>query len=548
MNGYYDLGKYTRSFTAANSQAQQWLNRGLLWIYGYHHEEAIVCFNNALQNDSSSAMALWGIAYASGQNYNKQWADLELQEKHDCLNAAKRLAEIPDQQLSKLQTVERDLIEALGKRYPGNPEIEDISKWNDSYADAMREVYTKHPHDNDVCTLFAEALMNRTPWQLWDLPTGKPAPGASTEETVKVLETALQRFESTEHCDHPGLLHMYIHLMEMSPHPQKALNAGNALVDLVPDAGHLQHMPTHIDVLCGDYQNVVTRNTKAIGVNKKYLDQAGALNFYTLYRCHDYHFKIYGAMFLGQKAIALATADELAASLTPDVVEPLADWVEGFYPMKQHVLVRFGEWHEIINQPLPDDQDLYCFSTTLMKYARSVAYAAVGDLHSAEAARADYQNAKSKLPKTRTIFNNSCLDILAIADEMVDGELCYRQGKFDEAFSHLRKSVELDDNLPYDEPWGWMQPTRHALGALLLEQNRVEEAEAVYKADLGLDGKLARACQHPGNVWSLHGLHECLTRQGDHDQALFIKPALDIALARADVPIEYSCFCRGMKI
>jgi len=341
---------------------------------------------------------------------------------------------------------------------------------------------------------------------------------------------------------------MYIHLMEMSPHPQKALNAGNALVDLVPDAGHLQHMPTHIDVLCGDYQNVVTRNTKAIGVNKKYLDQAGALNFYTLYRCHDYHFKIYGAMFLGQKAVALATADELAASLTPDVVEPLADWVEGFYPMKQHVLVRFGEWHEIINQPLPDDQDLYCFSTTLMKYARSVAYAAVGDLHSAEAARADYQNAKSKLPKTRTIFNNSCLDILAIADEMIDGELCYRQGKFDEAFSHLRKSVELDDNLPYDEPWGWMQPTRHALGALLLEQNRVEEAEAVYKADLGLDGKLARACQHPGNVWSLHGLHECLTRQRDHDQALFIKPALDIALARADVPIEYSCFCRGMKI
>ena len=164
----------------------------------------------------------------------------------------------------------------------------------------------------------------------------------------------------------------------------------------------------------------------------------------------------------------------------------------------------------------------------------------------AEAAREDYLAAKAAMPATRTIFNNLCSDILTVAEAMLEGELSYRKGDFDVAFAHLRRSVELDDNLPYDEPWGWMQPTRHALGALLLEQERIDEAEAVYRADLGFDNTLARACQHPGNVWSLHGLHECLTRLGRNDEAMLIKPALDKALARADVTIRYSCYCRGM--
>jgi tetratricopeptide (TPR) repeat protein len=546
MSDYYDLGSYSRNISTSSPEAQLWFDRGLNWNYAYHHEEAIECFKKALEHDPDCVMAHWGIAYASGPNYNKKWIDFEDDDKQNCLAAAHSLVVSATSHLDHADDIERGLIEALTQRYPDDPEIEDFGPWNDAFANAMRKVYQAHSEDLDVCTLFAESIMNRTPWLLWDLPTGKPAAGADTEEAIEVLETAFEKLANKGSKRHPGLLHMYLHLMEMSPHPERALSAGDALIDLVPDAGHLQHMPTHVDVLCGEYQNVVLRNHRAIQADNKYLDRSGPMNFYTLYRCHNYHFKIYGAMFLGQRQVALDTADELATSLPPEVVEPLADWVEGFYPMKQHVLIRFGEWDQIKQQPLPENPALYAFTLVLIHYAKTVAHAATGDIPAAEAAREDYLAAKATMPETRTIFNNLCIDILTVAEAMLEGELSYRKGDFDVAFAHLRRSVELDDNLPYDEPWGWMQPTRHALGALLLEQNRIDEAEAVYRADLGFDNTLARACQHPGNVWSLHGLHECLTRLERNDEAMLIKPALDKALARADVTIRYSCYCRGM--
>ena len=546
MSDYYDLGNYSRNISTSSPEAQLWFDRGLNWNYGYHHEEAIECFKKALEHDPGCVMAHWGIAYASGPNYNKKWIDFEDDEKQACLDAAQSLVESAKSHLDHADDIERGLIEALTQRYPDDPGIEDFGPWNDAFANAMRKVYQAHSEDLDVCTLFAESIMNRTPWLLWDLPTGNPAAGADTEEAIEVLETAFEKLAGKGSKRHPGLLHMYLHLMEMSPHPERALSAGDALIDLVPDAGHLQHMPTHVDVLCGEYQNVVLRNHRAIQADNKYLDRSGPMNFYTLYRCHNYHFKIYGAMFLGQRQVALDTADELAVSLPQEVVEPLADWVEGFYPMKQHVLIRFGEWDQIKQQPLPENPELYAFTLVLIHYAKTVAHAATGDIPAAEAAREDYLAAKAAMPETRTIFNNLCIDILMVAEAMLEGELSYRKGDFDAAFAHLHRSVELDDNLPYDEPWGWMQPTRHALGALLLEQNRIEEAEAVYRADLGFDNTLARACQHPGNVWSLHGLHECLTRLGRNDEVMLIKPALDKALARADVTIRYSCYCRGM--
>jgi tetratricopeptide (TPR) repeat protein len=303
-------------------------------------------------------------------------------------------------------------------------------------------------------------------------------------------------------------------------------------------------MATHVDVLCGEYQNVVERNHRAILADSIYLERAGSMNFYTIYRCHNYHFKIYGAMFLGQSRTALETADELAASLDREVLEFMADWLEAFVPMKQHALIRFGKWDEIKAQPLPEDRELFSVTTALILYAKSVACAASSDIPGAESFREAFRVAKDAVPDTRMLFNNTCHDILNIAEAMLEGELAYRKGDFEEAFAHLERSVSIDDNLPYDEPWGWMQPTRHALGALLLDQGRVEDAEAVYRADLGFDNTLARACQHPDNVWSLHGLHECLVRQEKLDQAGILKPRLDIAIARADVPIKASCYCR----
>jgi tetratricopeptide (TPR) repeat protein len=222
----------------------------------------------------------------------------------------------------------------------------------------------------------------------------------------------------------------------------------------------------------------------------------------------------------------------------------MADWLEGFVAMKVHVLVRFGRWQEILDEPLPDDPELYSVTTAMLHYAKGVAHAAGVQIAAAEAEQQRFLDAFARVPETRYIFNNKCTDILAIAAAMLQGEIAYRQGHHDSAFAHLRQAVALDDNLPYDEPWGWMQPARHALGALLLEQGRVEEAAQVYRADLGLDNTLSRASQHPDNVWSLHGYVECLHRLGKHAEATSVQIRLDLAMARADVEIRASCFCR----
>jgi len=540
---YFDLGTYTRAVTTQSREAQLWFDRGLVWTYGYNHEEAIVCFEKALQHDPTCAMAQWGIAYAIGPNYNKPWETFEPEEKPEAIERAQGALAAAIERLADASPIERALIEALRQRYPDTADIEAFDPWNDVYADAMRQVHRTHPGDLDVCALFAEAIMNRTPWQLWDLPTGKPAEGADTLEAIQVLETAFATLDGA--WDHPGLLHMYIHLMEMSPHPERALRHGDRLSTLVPEAGHLLHMATHIDVLCGDYQNVVARNANAIVADRKFLAHAGSENFYSAYRCHNYHFKIYGALFLGQPVPAFEAADELIETLPEEALRPFADWFESFIPMKQHVFVRFGMWDEIVAQPLPRDAELYSVTTAMMRYARTVAYANLGNVAAAEAERDAFFAARDAVPESRMLFNNTCADILKVAEQMLLGELEYRKGNLDTAFDHLRRSVELDDTLPYDEPWGWMQPTRHALGALLLEQNRLDEAEAVYRADLGLDTTLSRACQHPNNVWSLHGLHECLERRGETVEIQHVKLRLDQALARAEVPIRASCFCRG---
>ncbi|MEM1222775.1 MAG: tetratricopeptide repeat protein, partial [Verrucomicrobiota bacterium] len=339
-----------------------------------------------------------------------------------------------------------------------------------------------------------------------------------------------------------------IHTMEMSATPEKALRQGDRLSELVPDAGHLLHMATHIDVLCGDYENVVSRNRQAIIADEKYRQREGADNFYSIYRCHNMHFLVYGAMFLGQPEPALEIAEQLMTAIPEDYLREMADWFEGFVPMKQHVLIRFGRWQAILDQELPADSELYSVTTAMMRYARTVAYANTQQIAAAEAERDAFLAARDAVPESRTLFNNSCRDILAVAEQMMLGELEYHKGNHERAFAHLRQSVEIDDNLPYDEPWGWMQPTRHALGALLMEQGHFEEAEAIYRADLGLDSTLSRACQHPGNVWSLHGLHECLTRRSEQTEAAHIKLQLDKALARAAVPVKSSCFCRTQRL
>jgi len=545
MSDYYDLGPYSLTVTTKSADAQRWFDRGLLWCYGYNHDESVACYRRALEFDGDCAMAWWGIAYSSGCNYNKPW---EAFDQEDALSSVATAYDATQRAMSLIDQaspVERALIAALPHRYPSRVPADDMCHWNDDYAGAMRKVYAEFPDNLEVATLFSEAIMNRTPWALWDLKTGEVADGADTAEAITVLERALHLDGGMEH---PGLLHIYIHLMEMSPHPERALKAGDALRGLVPDSGHLNHMPTHIDVLCGHYQTVVSSNHAAIIADRKFLHREGPVNFYSLYRCHDYHFKIYGAMFLGQYGPAIETADEMISTLPEELLlvdsPPMADWLEGFISMKQHVYIRFGKWQEIIDQVLPENAQLFCVTTAMMHYAKAVAYAASGDVPNAELEVLRFEDAVTRVPDSRYVFNNTCLDILAVAREMMLGEVAYRKEDYDSAFAHLRQSVALDDLLPYDEPWGWMQPTRHALGALLLEQNKVEESAEVYKADLGLDETLSRACQHPDNVWSLLGYHECLVRLGRNDEAKIVKQRLDLAKARTDVAVKSSCYCK----
>jgi tetratricopeptide (TPR) repeat protein len=543
---YFDLGTYGRKITTAVFETQLWFDRGLNWLYGFNHAEAIACFKKALDKDPNCAMAYWGISYAAGPNYNLPWNRYDPAGKAAALAASYDAMQVALAHVSNAGPVEQALIRALPARYPQREAIEDQSPWDAAYADAMRRVFQAHRDDLEVRHVFVESIMNLTPWRMWDLKHGGVAEGAGTREAMEVLETTFR--DTPAAWDHPGLLHLYIHLMEMSPFPQRALRAGDRLRDLVPDAGHLIHMPTHIDVLCGHYRDVLVYNQKAIVADRKFLAREGAMNVYALYRTHDHHFAIYGAMFLGQYRAALAAAQELIDTTPEDLLRipspPMADFIEGYLPMKQHVLIRFGKWHEIIAQELPRDRDLYCSTTAMMLYAQTVAHSALGHVAEAEATRAAFIEAKQRVPESRLVHNNTVRDLLEIAHAMLDGELEYRRGNHEVAFAHLRRSVELDDALPYDEPWGWMQPTRHALGALLLEQGRVAEAEAVYRSDLGLDGKLSRACQHPDNLWSLHGLHECLTRRGEKVEAELIKQRLDLALARSEVPVKASCFCR----
>jgi tetratricopeptide (TPR) repeat protein len=542
---YYDLGAYHRTVDTASAQAQLWFDRGMVWAYAFNHEEAVRCFEKALGLDPDLAIARWGIAYSVGPNYNKAWDAFDPVDLAASLARARMELELAAN--GRATATERGLIAALAARFPtlDGEHADALAAGNAAYADAMVALAPACPDDIDVQALTADALVNVTAWALWDTRTGEPAPGSRVIEAKRILDDALNTPAGR---GHPGILHIYLHAMELSAHPEDALPAADLLRGLVPDAGHLEHMPTHIDVLCGDYRAAVASNRSAVDADRRFLKREGPLNFYSAYRAHDLHFVVYAAMFSGQSQIALQAADELAEQLTTELLSiespPMADWLEAFVPLRVHVLVRFGRWDHLITERLPSDPGLYCTTTATIHYGRGVAHAAKGQLAQARAERESFTEAYARIPESRYLFNNTSRDILAVAGAMLDGEIAYREGQFDLAFNHLRRAVELDDALPYDEPWGWMQPTRHAYGALLLERGHVEEAADVYAADLGLDPTLRRCCRHPGNMWSLHGYHECLQELGRTAEATVIEQQLTLARARADVPLTASCACR----
>lgn len=542
----FDVDVYSRKITTTSADAQLWFDRGLVWTYSYNHEQAIECFQKALDHDPHCAMAHWGIAYAIGPNYNFEWWMMDPGTKSNALATAYDNTHAALALVDRVTPPERVLIEALTARYPQRETLEDQKPWNNNFAEAMKKAYEAHPSDIEIATVYVEAILNQTPWKMWNIWSNAVAEGAGTVEAQRVLE----KFVNTPQGRlHPGILHLYIHLMEMSPTPEKALMAGDRLRDLVPDAGHLIHMPTHIDIQCGNYRDVLYWNQKGIEADLKIAERQGRMNFYTAYRVHNYHFAIYGAMFLGQYEPAMEAAEEMIREIPVELLKlespPMADFLESYISMKTHVQIRFGKWRDIISEPLPEDQKLYCHTTASLHYAKAVAHAALGEVSNSETERSKFMEARAKMPESRYLHNVRCIDLLDVAHLMLDGELEYRKGNHALAFTHLRKAIKLEDALPYDEPWGWIQPVRHALGALTLEQGRIEEAEQAYREDLGLAGNLPRACIHPNNIWSLKGLDDCLRRReaGDTAEAKIIRQQLEIAAARSDLHVAASCHC-----
>jgi tetratricopeptide (TPR) repeat protein len=547
---YFDLGGYSRPIHTVSATAQLWFNRGLNWAFGFHHAEARRCFQKVIDLDPGCAMGHWGLAYASGPYYNLPWPDMTADQRIEVLRNCHVLSQTALCLARDTDPAEQALCAALTQRFqePEQEDLDVLSQWDSDYADALRAVFRQYPQDPDAAALTAEAMMCRHPWQLWDLEKRTPAEGTDTAEAVELLEKVIGEREAQGEPPHPGQLHFYIHLMEMSPQPERALPACYSLEVLLPDAGHLIHMPSHIYVLCGLYERTIEANQKAEAADQRYLAYDDAIGVYTIYRLHNIHFQIYGALFLGQYAPAYQAALRLEAVATSQAMQNQDDYIinylEAYFGMKAHVWIRFGKWAEILAEPMPSDPALFCVTTATWHYAKGIAHAVLGQIAQAEDELVLFRAAHARVPESRPIFNNESQAILKVADSMLAGELEYRRGNYELAFDHLAQSVALYDQLNYTEPWAWMQPPRHALGALLLEQGQVARAAAIYRADLGLDDTLVRPSQHPGNIWSLHGYAECCHGLGDNEQAHLIEKQLAEVQASADVAISASCFCR----
>ena len=549
-DNYFDLGNHSRSISTNSQLAQAWFDRGLAWCYGFNHEEAVRCFEKTLQHDPLCAMGYWGIAYASGSFYNKPWEWYGDLERTQAVKACHRHVRKALELSSAATPLEAQLITALCEKHAAAQadDLTELVQWEKNYSNRMSTLQENFPDDLDIICLTAESMMNLTPWKLWDIHRGIPASGALTEAAITLLEQAFTLIAKKRLDPHPGILHFYIHALEMSPQPEKALPAANRLREVTTECGHLLHMATHIDLLCGQYLEAVEANHRATSADLKYIALRGKHEFYMISCVHDFHSNMYAAMFAGQFAPAIQAADGIQTIVGDDMLRIdnryLASTLEGYFSSKVHVLIRFGRWQTIIDEPLPANQALYPITTALLYYAKTIGHAALGDISSARQCKSNFDRLHEAIPEWHIMANNPTTDILAVAAAMSEGELEYHAGNHDFGYAHLREACELSDRLAYSEPWPWMHPPRHALGALLLERGHVEEAMQHYGDDLGINDTLPRCLQHRDNIWALHGYLECLKRLGQSAGIEVFQQKLDHAIKFSDTSIESSCCCR----
>jgi tetratricopeptide (TPR) repeat protein len=511
-----NLGTHHHAVSTHAEEAQRFFDQGLRLIFAFNHDEATRAFQEAARLDPECAMAWWGIALAAGPNYNDPGNPARDRRAYEALQKASKLKK-------KVGEQERAYIEALARRYTRKPP-KDRKALDVAYADAMREVARRYPDDLDAATLFAEALMDLRPWNLWTAD-GEPQPG--TEEIVVTLEGVLARNPK-----HPGANHYYIHAVEASRKPERGLAAAARLRTLVPGAGHLVHMPSHIYMRVGRYGEAVAANVQAVAVDREYIATAKPDGVYPMmYYPHNLDFLWAAASMDGRSADAIRAARELAAVATPEMARQMAD-AEPPLVAPLLALARFGRWKQILKEPAPPE-DLH-YARGIWHYARGLALARTRRLREAAAEQAALDTITAATPPDRVLaLANSTRSLLDVATEVLAGELAAARGEKAEAVRHLGEAVRRQDALRYMEPPPWYYPVRQSLGAVLLGAGRAKEAETVYREDLR---------RNPDNGWSLHGLARSLRAQGKAADATAVERRLRKAWTRADVKLASSRF------
>jgi tetratricopeptide (TPR) repeat protein len=514
---YDGMGGHQRQVTTSSPLAQKYFDQGLIWAYAFNHDEAIRSFEKAAELDPRCAMAWWGIALCHGPHINNPTVPED--RAMAAWAALQRAIAVQDQ----ASPVERDLINALAQRY-ANPQPADRAAQDQAYANALAGVWEKYPRDSDVGTLYAEALMDLRPWDLWTRD-GRPQPGTLT--IVAVLEEVLRLDPSN-----PGANHLYVHALEASPYPAKADAAADRLRDLVPASGHLVHMPSHIDVVTGRWALAADQNERARAADQAYEAISPRQGFYRLYMIHNDHMLAFAAMMEGRGEVALRSARNVVNGVPADYARREAALVDPYMGAAYDVLKRFGRWDDILNEPAPPEY--LPITTALWRFNRGVAHAAKGAVALAERERAAFRAAVARVPEDALMAINPAHDIFRLADHFLLGEIAFRRGDIPESVQQLRQAIALEDQLRYMEPPEWVQPVRHTLGAVLLSVGRHTEAEVVYREDLA---------KWPNNGWSLYGLSRCLRASGAAAEAQEVEEKLRQAWSRADVPIASSCVC-----
>jgi hypothetical protein len=513
------LGYLHFPVSTKNAEAQKFFDQGIKLYYAFNHAEALRSFKTAAYIDKNLAMAYWGAALSLGPNINARMDDSAVPEAYQLVQKAASLMRFGTER-------EKDFVMALLRRYgekAGNRDALD-----EAYYEAMKALAKKYPHDADALTLFAESSMVRHPWNYWNRKTGEAR--AWTPEILETLEKGLSEFPF-----HIGLNHYYIHAVEASKNPERGLSAADRLGNIAPNAGHLVHMPSHIYIRAGRYHDASIANQRAVEADDRYFAAVKAQGLYAIgYRPHNWHFLWSTSSLEGRSAIAINAAKQLAKHVDPQLMRsPGLEGMQHFWATPYFAYVRFGKWAEIMKAPEPDKNFLY--AKAMWHYARGFAEARTGKV---DAAKADLEAlnaiASGKGLENATIWDiNKIVDVLKIASECLSGEVAAAQRDFDKAVQHLKRAVELEDNLNYDEPPPWYYSVRLSLGAVLLSAGRAKEAEAEYRNDLG---------EFPANGWALFGLQLALKKQGKDVEAAQVMAQFKEAWKYADVTLVASRF------